>query len=106
MARYIAKNIVAAGIADKCEIQLSYAIGQSQPFSIYVETFGTEKIDPEKIESIVEEIYDFRPASIISSLGLTQPVFSATSAYGHFGRPEFSWEKLDRVDDIRMAAGL
>jgi S-adenosylmethionine synthetase len=105
-ARWAAKNAVAAGVADRLEIQLAYAIGQAQPFSIHVETFGTEKIDPEKIESIIEEVYDFRPASIISSLGLTQPVFSATSAYGHFGRPEFSWEKLDRVDDIRMAAGL
>ncbi|MEE9176869.1 MAG: methionine adenosyltransferase domain-containing protein, partial [Acidimicrobiia bacterium] len=105
-ARWAAKNAVAAGVADRLEIQLAYAIGQAQPFSVHVETFGTEKIDPEKIESIVEEVYDFRPASIISSLGLTQPVFSATSAYGHFGRPEFSWEKLDRVDDIRMAAGL
>ncbi len=105
-ARWAAKNAVAAGVADRLEIQLAYAIGQPQPFSVHVETFGTEKIDPEKIESIVTEIYDFRPASIISSLGLTQPVFNATSAYGHFGRPDFSWEKLDRVDDIRMAAGL
>ena len=105
-ARWAAKNAVAAGVADRLEIQLAYAIGQPQPFSVHVETFGTEKIDPEKIESIVMEVYDFRPASIISSLGLTQPVFSAASVYGHFGRPDFSWEKLDRVDDIRMAAGL
>ena len=105
-ARWAAKNAVAAGVADRLEIQLAYAIGQPQPFSVHVETFGTEKIDPEKIESIVMEVYDFRPSSIISSLGLTQPVFSAASVYGHFGRPDFSWEKLDRVDDIRMAAGL
>ena len=105
-ARWAAKNAVAAGVADRIEIQLAYAISEPRPFSVHVETFGTENIDPEKIENIVTEIYDFRPASIISSLGLTRPVFSATSAYGHFGRPDFSWEKLDRVDDIRMAAGL
>ncbi len=105
-ARWAAKNAVAAGVADRLEIQLAYAIGHPQPFSVHVETFGTEKIDPEKIESIVMEVYDFRPASIISSLGLTRPIFSAASVYGHFGRPDFSWEKLDRVDDIRMAAGL
>jgi S-adenosylmethionine synthetase len=105
-ARWAAKNLVAAGVADRLEIQLAYAIGQPQPFSVHVETFGTEKIDPEKIESIVTEVYDFRPASIIASLGLTQPIFGATSAYGHFGRPGFAWEQLDRVDEIRMAAGL
>jgi S-adenosylmethionine synthetase len=105
-ARWAAKNLVAAGVADRLEIQLAYAIGQPQPFSIHVETFGTEKIDPEKIERIVTEVYDFRPASIIASLGLTQPIFGATSAYGHFGRPNFAWEQLDRVDEIRMAAGL
>lgn len=105
-ARWAAKNAVAAGVADRLEIQLAYAIGQAEPFSVDVETFGTEKIDPEKIESIITEVYDFRPAAIISSLGLSNPIFNATSAYGHFGRPEFAWEKLDRVDDIRMAAGL
>ncbi|MCZ6567328.1 MAG: methionine adenosyltransferase [Actinobacteria bacterium] len=105
-ARWAAKNAVAAGLADRLEIQLAYAIGRPQPFSVHVETFGTEKIDPEKIESIVMEVYDFRPASIISSLALSRPVFSAASVYGHFGRPDFSWEKLDRVDDIRRAAGL
>jgi S-adenosylmethionine synthetase len=105
-ARWAAKNLVAAGVANKLEIQLSYAIGQPEPFSVHVDTFGTEQVDPAKIEGIVNEVYDFRPAHIISSLGLTKPVFSATSAYGHFGRPEFSWEQVDRVDDIRMAAGL
>jgi len=92
--------------ASRLEIQVAYAIGQPEPFSIHVETFGTEKVDPEKIESIVGEIFDFRPASIISSLRLTEPCFSPTTAYGHFGRPEFSWEQLDRVDEIRMAAGI
>jgi S-adenosylmethionine synthetase len=98
--------LVAAGVADRLEIQLSYAIGNAEPFSIHVATFGTEHVDPEKIESIVGEVFDFRPAAIISGLGLTQPIFGPTAAYGHFGRSEFSWERLDKVDDIRMAAGL
>jgi len=105
-ARWAAKNLVAAGVADKLEIQLSYAIGQPEPFSVHVDTFGSEHVDPAKIEGIVTEVYDFRPAHIISSLELTKPVFSPTSAYGHFGRPDFSWEQVDGVDDIRMAAGL
>ena len=105
-ARWAAKNLVAAGLADKLEIQLSYAIGRVEPFSVFVETFGTEQIDPVAIERIVSEIFDFRPASIIETLGLTQPVFSATSAYGHFGRPEFSWEQLDRVEEIKTVVGV
>ncbi|MGH3649749.1 MAG: methionine adenosyltransferase [Acidimicrobiia bacterium] len=105
-ARWAAKNLVAAGLADRLEIQLSYAIGQPDPFSIHVETFGTENLGPTAIENVVKEVFDFRPARIIERLGLTQPVFSATAAYGHFGRPEFSWEQLDRVDDIKSAAGV
>ena len=105
-ARWAAKNLVAAGVADRLEIQLAYAIGQPEPFSIHVETFGTEKVDPERIEDVVEEVFDFRPAAIIEQLGLTQPVFASTAAYGHFGRPEFSWEQLDRVDAIKSAAGV
>lgn len=105
-ARWAAKNLVAAGVADRLEIQLAYAIGQAEPFSVHVGTFGTEKIDPEKIERIVTEVFDFRPASIIDALGLTKPVFSPTSAYGHFGREGFAWEELNKVDDIRMAAGV
>ena len=105
-ARWAAKNLVAAGLAEKLEIQLSYAIGHPEPFSVHVETFGTEAIDPEKIITIVNELFDFRPASIISTLNLNAPVFSATSAYGHFGRPEFSWEQVNRVPEIRTAAGL
>ncbi len=105
-ARWAAKNLVAAGVADKLEIQLSYAIGQAEPFSVHVETFGSEHIDPGKIEGIVTEVYDFRPSHVISALDLTNPIFSATSAYGHFGRPQFTWEQLDRVDEIRTAAGL
>ena len=105
-ARWAAKNLVAAGIADKLEIQLSYAIGQAEPFSISVETFDTEVIAPEEIETIVTEVFDFRPASIIEALGLTRPVFAVTAAYGHFGRPEFTWEQLDKVDEIKRAAGV
>jgi S-adenosylmethionine synthetase len=105
-ARWAAKNLVAAGLADKLEIQVSYAIGQVDPFSIFVETFGTEKIDPVRIEAIVSDVFDFRPAAIIETLALTQPVFAATAAYGHFGRPEFSWEQLNRLDDIKTAAGV
>jgi S-adenosylmethionine synthetase len=105
-ARWAAKNLVAAGVARRLEIQLAYAIGQPEPFSIHVETFGTEQMDPIQIEAIVEKVFDFRPASIIRQLGLTQPVFAATSAYGHFGRPEFSWEQLDKVDEIKAEAGV
>jgi S-adenosylmethionine synthetase len=105
-ARWAAKNVVAAGLADRLEIQLSYAISQPEPFSIHVETFGTEQLDPAKIETVITGVFDFRPASIIERLGLTQPGFAATAAYGHFGRPEFSWEQLDRVDEIKSAAGV
>ena len=105
-ARWAAKNLVAAGVASKLEIQLSYAIGRAEPFSIHVETFGTERISPEAIEGVVDEVFDFRPASVIAQLDLTKPVFAQTAAYGHFGRPGFSWEHLDRVEAIRAAAGL
>ncbi len=105
-ARWAAKNLVAAGVARKLEIQLSYAIGQPEPFSIHVETFGSEQVPPERIEGIVREIFDFRPASIIQQLKLTKPVFAGTAAYGHFGRPGFTWEHLDKVEAIQEAAGL
>jgi S-adenosylmethionine synthetase len=105
-ARWAAKNLVAAGVARKIEIQLAYAIGHPEPFSIHVETFGTEQVAPERIEDIVKSVFDFRPASIIRHLELTRPVFAATAAYGHFGRPEFSWEALDMVEAIKGAAGL
>lgn len=104
--RWAAKNLVAAGAARKVEIQVSYAIGDPSPFSIHVETFGTENVDPAKISDTVDELFDFRPASIIAELDLTTPIFSRTAAYGHFGRPEFRWERLDRVDDIKSAVGL
>lgn len=105
-ARWAAKNLVAAGLARKLEIQIAYAIGQPQPFSIHVETFGTETISPEQIEQIVREVFDFRPAAIIDRLQLRRPIFSRTANYGHFGRAGFSWEELDMVDAITEAAGL
>ncbi len=105
-ARWAAKNLVAAGVARKLEIQLSYAIGDPEPFSTHVETFGTERVAPERIESAVDEIFDFRPASIISALDLRRPGYTRTTAYGHFGRPEFQWESLNRVDAIKNALNL
>ncbi|MGC2239780.1 MAG: methionine adenosyltransferase [Acidimicrobiia bacterium] len=105
-ARWAAKNLVAAGLARKLEIQIAYAIGQPEPFSIHVETFGTETVSPQDIEEIVREVFDFRPAAIIERLDLRRPIFSPTASYGHFGRTGFSWEELDKVDEIRGAAGL
>lgn len=105
-ARWAAKNLVAAGLADRIEIQVAYAIGRPEPFSIDVQTFGTEKIDPDRIVEVVEEVFDFRPASIIKNLNLTSPLFSATAAYGHFGRPTMSWESLEKVEAIKTAAGI
>ncbi|HSO49936.1 MAG TPA: methionine adenosyltransferase, partial [Acidimicrobiia bacterium] len=105
-ARWAAKNLVAAGVADKIEIQLSYAIGRAEPFSIHDETFGTETVSPDTIERVVNEVFDFRPASVIAQLQLTKPVFAPTAAYGHFGRAGFSWEQLNQVEAIRAAAGL
>ncbi len=105
-ARWAAKNLVAAGVASKLEIQLSYAIGNPEPFSIHVETFGTDRVAPDRIESVVREVFDFRPAAIISRLELTKPVFAGTAAYGHFGRPGFAWERLDMVEAIQEAAGV
>lgn len=105
-ARWAAKNLVSAGVADRLEIQVSYAIGRSEPFSIDIDTFGTEHIAPDRIIEVSNEVFDFRPAAIIEALQLTRPMFAPTAAYGHFGRPEFSWERLDRVGAIRSAAGL
>ncbi|MBP3604547.1 MAG: methionine adenosyltransferase [Lachnospiraceae bacterium] len=102
-ARYVAKNIVAAGLADKCEIQLSYAIGVAQPTSIMVDTFGTGKLSNEKLVEIVRENFDLRPAGIIKMLDLRRPIYKQTAAYGHFGRNDLDlpWEKLDKVDDLK-----
>ncbi|MBX7256919.1 MAG: methionine adenosyltransferase [Candidatus Hydrogenedentes bacterium] len=108
MARYIAKNVVAAGIADRCEVQLAYAIGVAQPVSINVTSFGTGKIDDEKIGKILLEHFDCRPASIIKTLDLRKPIFRKTVAYGHFGREDqgFRWEETDQADALRKKAGL
>ena len=105
-ARHAAKNVVAAGLAGRCEVQLAYAIGQARPFSIHVETFGTENVDPARLERALDEVFDFRPAAIISRLGLRAPIFRNTSAYGHFGRSDFPWEQTDRTADLAEAAGL
>ena len=100
--RWVAKNIVAAGLADKCEVQVAYAIGKAQPVGLFVETFGSEKIPVEQISSAVLEVFDLRPAAIISDLNLLRPVYSKTSSYGHFGRelPEFTWESTNRVTKL------
>jgi len=106
--RYVAKNIVAAGLADKCEIQISYAIGVAEPTSIMVETFGTAKIPEDRIAVLVREHFDLRPFSIIRMLDLVRPIYRKTAAYGHFGReePEFTWERTDKAEVLRAAAGI
>ena len=106
MARYIAKNIVAAGLADKCQIQLAYAIGVAKPVSVRIDTFGTGVIADEKIEKIVDELFDLRPSAIIKKLDLRRPIYTQTSSYGHFGRSDLDlpWEKLDMVDAIKKRA--
>ncbi len=108
MGRYVAKNIVAAGLADRCEIQVSYAIGVAQPTSITVQTFGTGKVSDATITKLVREHFDMRPKAIISGLNLLRPIYSATASYGHFGRDEkdFTWEHTDKADALRDAAGL
>lgn len=107
-ARHVAKNIVAAGLADKCEIQLAYAIGVARPVSIMIDTFGTGNIDDEKIVDAVKEIFDLRPAGIIKSFDLRRPIYKQTAAYGHFGRPELDlpWERLDKVKDLKSFFNL
>ena len=106
--RYVAKNIVAAGLADRCEIQISYAIGVPDPTSISVDTFGTGKITNDKIEVLVREHFDLRPIGLVTMLDLIRPIYQATAAYGHFGReePEFTWERTDMADTLRDAAGI
>lgn len=105
-ARYVAKNIVAAGLADRCEIQLSYAIGIAEPTSIMLETFGTGKVANELLVKLVREFFDLRPYGLIKMLDLIQPIYRETAAYGHFGREQFPWEKIDRAAELRAAAGL
>lgn len=101
MARYIAKNVVAAGLADKCEVQLAYAIGYPQPVSVHVTTWGTGKIDDEKIEKAIRASFDMSPAGIIRTLNLKRPIYRATATYGHFGRNEFPWEKTDKATELK-----
>jgi S-adenosylmethionine synthetase len=108
MARYIAKNIVAAGIAEECEVQLAYAIGVADPVSIYVDTFGTGKVEQSKLVEIVREHFQMTPRGIMESLRLRRPIFKKTAAYGHFGRtePDFTWEATDKAEALRAAAGI
>jgi len=107
-ARYVAKNIVAAGLADKCEVQVAYAIGVAQPVSIHVDAFGTAKIDETRIEELIRAHFDLRPKGIIQMLDLLRPIYRATAANGHFGRsePEFTWERTDKAEALRADAGL
>jgi S-adenosylmethionine synthetase len=107
-ARWVAKHVVAAGAARRCEIQVAYAIGVAHPVSVMVETFGTESVDPARIEAMVPDVFDLRPAAIIRDLDLRKPIYRRTAAYGHFGRSdkEFSWERLSRIDDVKRALDL
>ncbi|ESX15003.1 hypothetical protein X767_29145 [Mesorhizobium sp. LSJC264A00] len=107
-ARYVAKNIVAAGLADVCEVQLAYAIGVASPVSVMVNTLGTARVAESKIERLILEMFDLRPKGIIKMLDLLRPIYRKTATYGHFGReePEFTWERTDRADDLRREAGL
>ena len=106
--RWVAKNVVAAGLARRCEVQVAYAIGKAQPVGLYVETFGTGTVDDETLQAAIQEVFDLRPGAIVRDLDLRKPKYRQTAAYGHFGRelPDFTWERLDRVDDLRAAAGL
>src|SRR5262249_24116099 len=108
MARHVAKNIVGAGLAERAQVQVAYAIGVAEPVSIMVETYGTGKVPNAKLEQMVRRHFDFTPAGIIKYLNLRRPIYRKTAAYGHFGRiePEFTWERLDRVKDLRDDAGV
>ena len=108
MCRYVAKNIVAAGLADRCEVQVAYAIGVARPVSLMVSTFGTNKISENEIENLVTKYFDMRPAEIVKQLDLKRPIYQKTAAYGHFGRnePEFRWENTDKADELRKEAGI
>jgi len=107
-ARYVAKNVVAAGLAERCEVQVAYAIGVARLVSVMVDTFGTEEVDPVKIGTAVDEVFDLRPAAIVRDLKLRRPIFQRTAAYGHFGRQEkeFTWESLSRLSELKAALGL
>ncbi len=103
--RWVAKNVVAAGLARRCEVQVAYAIGKAQPVGVFVETFGTETVPVQKIQSAVTSVFDLRPAAIIHDLNLKRPIYSQTAAYGHFGRelPNFTWEVTNRVAELQAA---
>jgi S-adenosylmethionine synthetase len=107
-ARYVAKNVVAAGLADRCELQVAYAIGVAHPFSMHVQTFGTEHVPVVRIEELIREHFDLRPGAIIRDLELRRPIYKKTAAYGHFGRDDhdFTWERTDKAATLRSAAGL
>jgi S-adenosylmethionine synthetase len=107
MARYIAKNIVAAGLAEKCEVQLAYAIGVADPVSVMINSFKTAIVSPDRIAQVVREVFPLQPRQIIEALDLLRPIYLKTAAYGHFGReePEFTWERTDKVDDLKSAVG-
>ena len=106
--RWVAKNVVAAELADRCEAQVAYAIGKAKPVGLFIECFGTEKLPVERIQDAVLEVFDLRPAAIIRDLDLLRPIYAQTASYGHFGReePDFSWERTDKTDALRAAAGL
>ena len=107
-ARWVAKNVVAAGLAHRCEVQVAYAIGMAQPVSIMVDTFGTESVPVADIERAVSEVFDLRPGAIIDELNLRRPIYRKTAAYGHFGRelPEFTWEATDKAEALKKACNL
>jgi S-adenosylmethionine synthetase len=108
LARYIAKNVVAAGLAQRCEVQLAYAIGVAEPVSVSVDTFGTNKISEEKISGLIRKNFEMKPGRFVKTLNLLRPIFRKTAAYGHFGREleEFSWEKTDKAAALREQAGI
>jgi S-adenosylmethionine synthetase len=105
--RWVAKNVVAAGLATRAEVQVAYAIGKAAPVGLFVETFGTETVDSEKLEQAISEVFDLRPAAIIRDLDLLHPIYAQTAAYGHFGRidTDLPWERTDRVDALKSAVG-
>jgi S-adenosylmethionine synthetase len=104
----VAKNVVAAGLADRCEAQVAYAIGKAKPVGLFIECFGTERLPVERIQDAVTQVFDLRPRAIIAALDLLRPIYSQTAAYGHFGRtePDFSWERTDRAEALKAAAGV
>ena len=105
--RWVAKNVVAAGLADKIEVQIAYAIGKARPVGLYIETFGTENFDTQKIRDAILEVFDLRPAAIVQDLDLLRPIYAQTAAYGHFGRelPDFTWERTDRISELQRSIG-